>query len=109
MRRLIRQLCIVGSGGLAAPALAEQIRHCELTVNGKSYIDGPCDYEPVGGGDFVIRQGPYFAYVYVAPEPRPNGYWNGDPPGNHAHDPLGDLQRQEGCWINDRARVCAER
>lgn len=94
--------------GIAAPAAAETIRHCELVVDGKTYISGSCDYEPIGGGDFMIKKGDYFAYIYVS-SPPPSGHWNGDPPGDRAHWPLGDLRRQKGCWVNEKARVCAER
>lgn len=107
MKRLFGFLALSAFAAWAAPASAETIRHCALVVDGKTYIDGPCEFEPIGGGDFQIRQGKYFAYLYVG-KPA-TGHWNGDPPGNKAHVPLGDLQRREGCWVNAQARVCAER
>lgn len=107
MKRLSAIALLTVASGLSGTATAETIRQCELTVEGKTYIQGRCDYDAIGGGDFVIREGKYFAYVYVSPEP--NGYWNGDPPGNHAHAALGDLKRSKGCWSNATAKVCAER
>lgn len=109
MKQLFGLLAVSALAAWAAPASAETIRHCELVVGGKTYISGSCEFEPIGGGDFQIRQGKYFAYLYVGqPEPA-TGYWNGNPPGNKAHEPLGDLRRKEGCWVNAKARVCAER
>jgi hypothetical protein len=89
------------------PAGAEPVRHCELKVDGTSYIDGPCDFEAIGGGDFVIRGGDFFAYVYVAAPA--TGFWNGTDKGNHAHTPLGELKSSGACWSNATARVCAQR
>lgn len=107
MKRLSAFVLLAAACCVPEAATAETIRQCELTVAGKTYIQGPCDYDPIGGGDFIIRQDRYFAYVYVSPQP--NGYWNGDPPGDRAHEPLGDLSRSKGCWSNATAKVCAER
>lgn len=105
MLRLISALALLGLYQM--PASAETIRHCLLEVHGTKFISGPCDFSPSGDGDFVITKGNHFAYVHVSPEPR--GYWNGFPPESHAHDDLGKLKRNKGCWENRNARVCAER
>jgi hypothetical protein len=89
-------------------ASAEQIRSCELTVDGRAFIDGPCDFDGIGAGDFIITRGDYFAYVFVSYDP-PTGSWNGRGGSTHAHDPLGELVRDGACWVNDNARVCASR
>lgn len=108
LRYLALMIAVVGltmfSIGLVG---AEPVSNCELTVSGTSYIDGPCDFEAIGRGDFIVRGGDYFAYVYVtAPA---TGFWNGTEKGSHAHDPLGELKRAGRCWVNDSARVCASR
>lgn len=92
----------------ASPAAAEGIASCELSVAGETYISGPCDFDDIGSGDFVIRGGDYFAYIYVRETPA-NGFWNGVERSSHAHDPLGDLTRDGACWVNESARVCASK
>jgi hypothetical protein len=87
----------------ATPASAAT---CLLEVNGKAYIDGPCEFSSWEGGDFQILAGDYFAYVYPSHDPA-NGYWNGTPEATHAHDALGELRRDGACWVNETAKVCA--
>jgi hypothetical protein len=79
---------------------------CVLEVDGETYINGPCDFRPIGGADFQIMAGDYFAYVYPS-SPPVVGYWNGVEKGSHAHDPLGELKRKGACWVNKSAKVCA--
>lgn len=79
---------------------------CLLEVDGKAYIDGPCEFSSWEGGDFQILAGDYFAYVYPSDAPA-YGYWNGTPGATHAHDPLGELRRDGACWVNETAKVCA--
>lgn len=105
MLRLLSALALLALGQVAAKA--ETIRHCLLEVQGTRFISGPCDFSPNGEGDFIITKGNYFAYVFVSPET--NSYWNGSPPESHAHDSLGILKRNKGCWENEHARVCANR
>lgn len=82
---------------------------CLLVVEGREHIRGECRFIPLGGGDFEILglNGKAFAYVYLTGEGRADGYWNGGNHAGHAHDPLGPLRRDDACWINDRASVCA--
>ncbi len=84
--------------------------HCILEVAGKTYISGPCDYRPLkdAGGDFQVTgaDGRHFAYVYVEAPDRATAHWNGELGENRAHDPLGALRREDGCWVNDTARIC---
>ena len=35
------------------------------------------------------------------------GSWNGEAYAGHAHDFLGTLYREDACWVNDIASVCA--
>ena len=107
MRVAISVTTILVSFGIGG-ASADQIRNCELSVEGQTVIDGPCEFEDIGGGDFFMKAGDYFAYVYVAHLPA-TGYWNGGEGSTHAHDPLGELVRDGACWVNDNARVCASR
>lgn len=81
---------------------------CKLTVNGRTYINGPCEFTPTGGGSFEIQKGDYFAYVNLNEDGTAEGWWNEEPGANHAHTSLGRLTRNDACWTNRRVIVCAE-
>ena len=93
----------------ASPAFAKDAT-CELVVDGKTKIDGPCDFDPYGSdGSFMITaENGYFAYANKDGDIM-KGYWNGDFKENRAHDDLGTLTRgtDRACWENDYARLCA--
>ena len=66
-----------------------------------------------GDGSFTIGVGEtsrsdYFAYVLIDPDAPgvASATWNGVEAESHAHEQLGNLHRQGGCWVNERAR-CA--
>jgi hypothetical protein len=83
---------------------------CLLVIDGAELIRGPCTFTPLDAdGSFTVAglNGRYFAYVLIEAPGRAQGYWNGTPYADHAHDPLGGLVRDDACWINDRASVCA--
>jgi hypothetical protein len=83
---------------------------CLLVVDGAELIRGTCTFTPLDtDGSFTVAglNGRYFAYVLIGDPGQASGYWNGTPYAGHAHDPLGDLQRIDACWVNDRASVCA--
>jgi hypothetical protein len=97
---------------IALPALAQSGRpaDCLLFIDGREYIRGPCTFSPIDtDGSFQIMSlnGRTFAQVLISRPGFGDGYWNGGEYGNHAHDPLGPLRRDEACWSNDRASVCA--
>jgi hypothetical protein len=88
---------------LAAPAFGAT---CTMTVNGTDFIDGPCEFTALDGGDFQISNGVSFAYVYVD-GPNADGFWNGAEYASHAHEKLGTLKRDGACWRNADVKVCA--
>jgi hypothetical protein len=92
------------------PAQARPAK-CLLQVNGTTYIDGPCDFDPSrkGDGSFQITGagGKHFAYVYVEGGGKASAHWNGVLGENRAHDPLGTLTRDGACWVNATAKLCA--
>lgn len=95
---------------VALPAQA-RLAKCLLQVEGQTYIDGPCDFEPSrkGDGSFQItgESGKHFAYVYVEGDGKASAHWNGILGENRAHDPLGMLTRDGACWSNATAKLCA--
>lgn len=91
-------------GGIAA--------NCLFEMRGKTLVDGPCQFYDIGDDGsfhFYPETGYYFAYLFVQEEGVAIGYWSGDPPESHAHDPLGELRREGACWVSDEAKVCAWR
>lgn len=84
---------------------------CLLQINGRKYLEGACQIErdsdtlralPPGG-----RLPGYFGYLIFDGAARAEGYWNGEPGANHAHNRLGVLRRDGDCWANAGARICA--
>ena len=96
-----------------SPAIGQdrdRLVQCKLVVDGKEYISGQCRFSPQGrDGSFQIMagNGQYFAQVSVDSPGVGTGYWNEEAYANHAHSDLGTLTRQEACWVNNRASVCA--
>lgn len=83
---------------------------CLLVVDGAEVIRGTCKFTPIDtDGSFTVTglNGKYFAYVLVGSPGRAAGFWNGTPYASKAHYPLGDLYREDACWVNDRASICA--
>ena len=111
MHRFFIALAFVFCGLSAAHAFKGE---CVLQVKGVSYLDGPCDIAMERDGSFQVgtfRKGRlYFAVVFPEGSGRATGSWNGTiPRATHAHTDLGTLTRQDACWINEQARVCAWR
>jgi len=100
---------ILVAAALAGPAAARPAQ-CYLHIGNVVYIDGPCDFDNFGGdGSFQISayDGSYFAVVSIVGRGRAEGWWNGSTGGTHAHEALGGLVRNDACWSNGFAVVCA--
>lgn len=86
---------------------------CFLEVNGQIYLQGRCNYSPQRDGSFSIGtddpNSKYFAYLVTDPPDSATGYWNGTAALTHAHDDLGKLHQNGGCWVNENAKICAWR
>jgi len=95
---------------LSVEASAKDISACSLIVDGKQFINGPCEFSPLGEGSFKIMKEPWFAYVNLHSDQRntADGSWNENPQSNHAESDLGVLVRRGECWSNERATICAK-
>jgi len=90
---------------------------CHIEAVGVTYVAGPCEFTPLGGGDFRIDSEDHFwfAYVSITGSGRAEGFWNGDPsnhrsvyiPTSHAHTPSVQLRRNNACWENRSFSICA--
>jgi len=55
----------------------------------------------------VTSRGDTFAQVNVTRPGLAGGWWNEERWAGHAHSPLGRLARNDACWSNEAATVCA--
>ena len=113
---MLRVLTLVGMALFASASIAvaeigkSRPASCLLVVKGQEMIRGECSFTPLDrDGTFMISSynGKYFAYVSIIRKGVAEGSWNEDPYAGRAHTPLGTLYREEGCWVNNYASVCA--
>lgn len=86
--------------------------NCLIEVEGRAMLFGQCNADrerdgslSVGAGDTARSR--YFAIVNSAGDGTGDSFWNEDSRASHAQTPLGSMRQSGGCWINDRAKVCA--
>lgn len=80
---------------------------CELTVQGRTYIKGVCQFSSTADGSFQIVGKDYFAYVNVLSPGVAEASWNADPASTHAHARLGEVRQGGGCWTGKDVKICA--
>ena len=83
---------------------------CLLVVDGAELIRGTCLFTALdAAGSFQISglNGQFFADVFVERPGIGSGYWNGEAYNTHAHSPLGRVYREDACWANKTASICA--
>ena len=106
---------LLSTVAVAKPITTDQTRRadCVLEVDGSRYIDGLCDFSPIDtDGSFVVtskRNSSLFAYVNMNGDGSAQGSWTGPGGASNAHEDLGQLSRNGGCWSNATAKVCAWR
>lgn len=103
MRALVVAIAVMVSGAAWAAD------RCLLVVDGRTYINGPCRISVSPGGSFQAASKLYFADVQLNGSGAASGYWNEEPGAGHAHTRLGELVRNDACWTNEKAIVCAWR
>lgn len=94
-----------------ATAIAKPAR-CLIEVDGEAYLFGQCNADRERDGSLSVGTGDtnrsrFFAIVNASEGGSADGYWNEQPRASHAQTPLGVMKRSGGCWINERAKVCA--
>ncbi|MFV0389960.1 MAG: hypothetical protein ACK5NT_14545 [Pyrinomonadaceae bacterium] len=111
MKKIILLITICFLMSVISNAQTAKRGRCLLEVNGKKYISGACKIEMDKDGSFRIydlKKRGFFAYVNMA-DVGAVGYWNGPNRDSHAHENLGELFRNGGCWEGENAKVCAWR
>jgi hypothetical protein len=91
----------------ASVAIAAQRQAlCKFVVEGKTYINGPCNFEVDPDGSFRIWDDAHTVYVNVNGNTA-EASWNKNPKSFHADSPLGTLTRNGACWDNATTQICA--
>jgi hypothetical protein len=100
--------CLALSVGVQFSAEAQgRSVDCELTVRGRTFIKGVCEFRPTGRGGFQISGGDYFAQVEITGKDIAEASWNENPQSTHAQAPLGVVTRKGACWTGANAVICA--
>jgi hypothetical protein len=101
---------ILAAAFLALAALPAQATTCLINIEGTTYFDGPCRFLPYGGdGSFRIisNDGWSLAEVSLLEPGMAEGWWNESTGSSVATTPLGMLYRDQACWVNGYATICA--
>ncbi len=80
---------------------------CSLSVKGKIYMSGACQYEASQDGSFRLSGTPYTVALNMTEEGKANAFWNADANTTQAQSPLGELRNDGACWVNEQVIVCA--
>jgi hypothetical protein len=89
-------------------------RDCQLVVDGKVQVEGPCLVAPLDDKGYTLNSWSegkparsHFAVVTEGADGSAAATWNADPDDDRAGDPLGTVTLADGCWVNKRVRICA--
>jgi hypothetical protein len=110
MTKRVIMIAALAAGVARTPAHAEPT--CLLEVDSKRYLDGPCTVTEAGAGSWLIVRDRLLgqgATVKVDPIIRGWGdaVWTGPSGDGRSSEALGRVRREESCWINAKARICA--
>ncbi len=81
---------------------------CYLEIDGVIEMQGPCIFDPMGGGDFFVADEDdrlAFVYFYLDDAGIGTAMWS-DRESKANHN-LGTLYRDGACWQNGGATLCA--
>jgi hypothetical protein len=144
MKRISKLLAIGAATIVALSATfaqrveAKRISSCTIKISGKTWLNGPCDYEQESDGSFTVTDPKMliacdvddngkadasddcsgaetvmlkkgaFAYVTIMSKGVAEASWN---EGNsiRAQAPLGELKRNGACWSNKKVTICAKK
>lgn len=107
--KLIFAVTLLTACAVSGPASAADTRpgDCTLTVDGKSYISGPCEFSPPDkNGSFLIYGERHWAWVFVE-RGKAEASWNGVEDPDNGHSALGNVRRVGGCWEGAKVKICA--
>ena len=103
MRRFLPLLLAIAWPAMAQARPAE----CLMVIEGRSYIEGRCEFDADPDGSFRLLGQRHFTYVTVTAPGVAEAAWNGREAASHAQEPLGEVRRNGACWESPRLRICA--
>ena len=80
---------------------------CLVVIEGRTYIDGSCEFRSEAGGDFTITSGTRKASVMVDPGSRAGRASFEDTSPRNPQALVWDVTRQGACWVDRSSRICA--
>lgn len=98
----------LGALALLPRAATARPADCLVVMEGRSYIDGRCDFAAEAGGDFTVTLGTRSAKVMVDPGARAGrAFYEDASPATPESWVIGDVRRDGACWANRVGHVCA--
>lgn len=95
---------LTASAGFAA----QKKTRCKFVVEGKTVINGRCNFESDPDGSFRMWDRKHTVYLNVDGNTA-EATWNKIPGSFHADSPLGTLTRSGACWVNAMTEICARK
>lgn len=106
MRFAFAMAMIAVCGLTGSTAAAERQAQCKFVVEGKTVINGRCNFESDPDGSFRMWDKVHTVYLNVDGNAA-EASWNKNPKSFHADSPLGTFTRKGACWENATAKICA--
>ncbi len=95
---------------LLVTSAAANAEICFLQIEGRIEMQGPCIFEPMGGGDFSAADADdrmAYVYFYVDHDESGTGSAAWSAHESHANYILHNLYRDGACWTSYEATLCA--
>jgi hypothetical protein len=86
----------------SAAIAAQRQAQCKFVVEGKTVINGRCNFEADPDGSFRMWDNAHTVYLNVDGNAA-EASWNKNPKSFHADSPLGTLTHKGACWENATA------
>lgn len=106
---MLRAVVVAGFALLSLPGFAlARPADCSLVAEGKTLIDGRCEFTSEADGSFIVTAGAISANVMVDPGAREGrAFYEDKSPRTGGSFVIGDVRRDGACWANKVGRVCA--
>ncbi|TMV02593.1 hypothetical protein FGK63_20410 [Ruegeria sediminis] len=99
---------IASAAALLLTTAAASAEICFLQIDGQIEMQGPCVFDPMGGGDFFAADiDDRLAFVYFYLEDSGIGIAAWSDRESKANSMLGTLYRDGACWQNPDVTLCA--
>ena len=95
------------AASLLPQAAAARQAECLMVVNGRTMIDGRCEFDSGPDGSFRLESGGFIGHVSVDRPGVGSGMWSAKPDNRSSYRETGALRRNGACWESDSATFCA--